>query len=214
MRKKLLTAPNLLTLFRLASAPVFLALFIGSGPEGFLSRLLTPVQGLWACLIVACLSELSDILDGILARRLGQVSNFGKLLDPYADSVFRLSCFFAFASHAHGRWIPLWMVMILFYRDLLVTVIRNFGIEQQQYVAARASGKIKAIAQGTVVITVLVFALLYGEEAVCYEPPSRMATEVAHTLMWVVTAVTAWSAWDYFWHNKHLFRLPEKKDGA
>ena len=140
------------------------------------------------------------------------MSNFGKLLDPYADSVFRLSCFFAFASHAHGRWIPLWMVMVLFYRDLLVTVIRNFGIEQQQYVAARASGKIKAIAQGTVVITVLVFALLYGEEAVCYEPPSRMATEVAHTLMWVVTVVTAWSAWDYFWYNRHLFRPLEKKD--
>jgi len=41
-----------------------------------------------------------------------------------------------------------------------------------------------------------------------------MATEVAHTLMWVVTVVTAWSAWDYFWCNRHLFRPPEKKEGA
>jgi CDP-diacylglycerol--glycerol-3-phosphate 3-phosphatidyltransferase len=209
--RKLLTIPNLLTLFRLASAPVFLALFIGSGKDGFLTSFLSPSQGLWVCLIVAILSELSDILDGILARRLGQVSNFGKLLDPYADSVFRLSCFFAFASHAHGRWIPLWMVMVLFYRDLLVTVIRNFGIEQQQYVAARASGKIKAIAQGTVVITVLVFALLYGEQSVCYEPVGRHETGLAQTLMWVVTIVTMWSAWDYFWGNRHLFEPVDKK---
>src|SRR5471030_2418157 len=105
------------------------------------------------------LSELSDILDGVLARRLNQVSNFGKLLDPYADSTFRLSCYFAFASNAHGHWIPLWMVMILLYRDLLVTVIRTFAVERGVYIHARASGKIKAITQGTVVFVTLIVAL-------------------------------------------------------
>jgi CDP-diacylglycerol---glycerol-3-phosphate 3-phosphatidyltransferase len=201
-----LTVPNLLTLFRLASAPIFLALFIGSGKEGFFSSFLTPWQGLLACLIVASLSEISDILDGILARRWNQVSDFGKILDPYADSTFRLSCYFAFASQAHGRWIPLWMVMILFYRDLLVTVIRAFGIERREFVSARASGKIKAIAQGTVVISLLVLALWHGDDG------GRLVDEsgVAKSVMWVVTAVTAWSAWDYFWGNKHLFRKKDK----
>src|SRR5471030_363222 len=142
------------------------------------------------------LSELSDILDGVLARRLNQVSNFGKLLDPYADSTFRLSCYFSFASEAHGKWIPLWMVMILFYRDLLVTVIRTFGVERGEFVHARASGKIKAIAQGSVVFVTLAIALGYGEETVAYEAAGHQVTSLAHTLMWVVTAVTLWSGFD------------------
>lgn len=203
--------PNLLTLFRLFSAPIFLALFIGTGKGGFLSDVLSPNAGLWACLVVLSLSELSDILDGVLARKLNQVSDFGKLLDPYADSTFRMSCYFSFASHAHGKWIPLWMVMILFYRDLLVTVIRTFGVEQRVFVHARASGKIKAIAQGSVVFVTLAVAAIYGEDYVAYESAVRgHVTQLARTLMWVVTIVTAWSGLDYFWANRHLFEKSQK----
>src|SRR5687768_6616503 len=72
-----MSLPNLLTLFRLFSAPVFLALFIGSGPDGFLSNVMQPQTGLIACLVVMSLSEISDVLDGILARHLNQVSDFG-----------------------------------------------------------------------------------------------------------------------------------------
>jgi len=204
-----MSLPNLLTLFRLGSAPIFLILFIGSGKNGVLVERgwVDAWTGLLLCLIVLSLSEISDVLDGILARRLNQVSDFGKLLDPYADSTFRLSCYFAFASQAHGKWIPLWMVMILLYRDLLVTVIRTFGVERRIFVHARASGKIKAIAQGSVVFITLVVALVYGEDAVAYQSASGgPASSLAHTLMWVVTGVTAWSGWDYFWANRHLFQ--------
>jgi CDP-diacylglycerol--glycerol-3-phosphate 3-phosphatidyltransferase len=199
--------PNLLTLFRLGTAPIFLALFIGTGKGGFLSDMMSPNAGLWACLVVMSLSEISDLLDGVLARRLNQVSDFGKLLDPYADSTFRLSCYFGFASHAHGKWIPLWMVMILFYRDLLVTVIRTFGVEQRVFVHARASGKIKAIAQGVVVFVTIGVAAFYGEEYVAFESAAHgsYVSSLAQTLMWVVTIVTAWSGLDYFWANRHLF---------
>ena len=205
--------PNILTLFRLFSAPVFLALFIGSGPDGFLLWLVDSHTGLWICLALAGLSELSDILDGILARKLNQVSNFGKLLDPYADSTFRLSCYFAFASHAHGKWVPLWMVMILFYRDLLVTVIRTFGVQRGEFVHARASGKIKAIAQGTVVIVTLATAVLFGEQYVAYEALAHglHVSSLARMLMWVVTVVTIWSALDYAWANRHLFKAEPGK---
>src|SRR5579862_8569492 len=202
-----MTWPNILTLFRLASAPIFLVLFIGSGTEGFLPPSLSGRAGLIACIVVMWLSEVSDIFDGILARKLNQVSDFGKILDPYADSTFRLSCFFAFASHAHGKWIPIWMVMILFYRDMLVTVIRAFGIERRVFVHARASGKIKAIAQGSAIFLTLLMAIIFGEESVAYEATVKGAEvmSVAHTMMWVVTAVTLWSAWDYTYANRHLF---------
>ncbi|MFH0938974.1 MAG: CDP-alcohol phosphatidyltransferase family protein [Planctomycetota bacterium] len=211
-----LSWPNLLTLFRLFSAPVFLALFIGSGEDGFLASLMDKRTGLIVCLIVLILSELSDILDGILARRLNQVSNFGKLLDPYADSMFRLTCYFAFASHAHGRWVPIWMVMLLLYRDLLVTIIRTFGVERRIFVHARPSGKIKAIVQGAVVFITLLSAIIYGEQFVAYESISSgmRVTALAHTLMWIVVLVTVWSAFDYLWSNRHLFREPLDSDNA
>lgn len=203
-----MTVPNMLTLFRLASAPVFLALFIGSGKGGFLPESLSGRAGLIACLVVMSLSEISDILDGILARKLNQVSDFGKILDPYADSTFRLSVFFAFASQAHGKWIPIWMVMVLFYRDMLVTVIRAFGIERRIFVHARSSGKIKAIAQGTAIFMILGMAILFGEDRVAMESASKgtEVTSLAQTLMWVVTAVTVWSGFDYFYSNRHLFK--------
>ncbi len=200
-----MSIPNILTLFRLASAPIFLVLFIGTGTGGFLSAHMTEKQGLLACIIVALLSELSDVLDGIIARKFDQVTNFGKVLDPYADSTFRLSVFFSFASQAHGKWIPLWMVMILFYRDLMVTVIRNFGIERGEFVQARASGKIKAIAQATVAITVMIIAYLRGPEWVSYKPGTAVSS-LAYYLMWLATGVTVWSAVDYFWGNVHLFK--------
>ena len=202
-----MTVPNILTLFRLASAPVFLAFFIGSGKDGFLPIAWHGQAGLIACLVVMSASEISDILDGILARRWNQVSDFGKILDPYADSTFRLSCFFAFASQAHGKWIPIWMVMVLFYRDMLVTVIRAFGIERRIFVHARASGKIKAITQGVAIFITLSLAVIFGEESVAYETVSKgiEGTAIAHTMMWVVTAMTVWSGLDYFIANRHLF---------
>ena len=209
-----MSIPNLLTLFRLGSAPLFLAIFIGSGKNGFLSDYLEPQTGLWLCLAVIILSETSDILDGIIARKLNQVSDFGKILDPYADSTFRLSVYFSFASQAHGKWIPLWMVMILFYRDLLVTVIRNFGVERREFVSARASGKIKAVAQGGVAIAVLIIAAVKGPEWVAYKSMAgEYVSHMAHTLMWLVTGFTLWSAWDYGWGNRHLFSS-KPKDGS
>ncbi len=203
-----MTVPNILTLFRLASAPIFLALFIGSGKNGFLPDAMHDKTGLIACIIVMSLSEISDILDGIIARKFNQVSDFGKILDPYADSTFRLSCFFAFASQAHGKWIPVWMVMVLFYRDMLVTVIRAFGIERRIFVHARASGKIKAIAQGSAIFLVLAMAIIFDENLVATEPaiPGAQVSSLAHTMMWVVTAVTVWSGADYFYANRHLFK--------
>ena len=208
-----MSIPNLLTLFRLASAPIFLAFFIGTGSDGFLSSFMSKTAGLWACLIVLSLSEISDILDGIIARRLNQVSNFGKLLDPYADSTFRLSVYFAFASHAHGKWIPIWMVMILLYRDLLVTVIRTFAVERQVFIHARSSGKIKAIAQGTVAFVMLGVALIFGEEAVAYESAVKgsSVSSLAQYLMGVVTIVTVWSGLDYFWANRALFSKAQQQ---
>lgn len=189
------TLPNVLTLLRLASAPVFLALFLGDffGPEEELIRLSL-------CLGLVVLSEASDMLDGFLARRRGQVSEFGKLMDPYADSAFRLTVLFSFAGR-NCRWVPLWMVVVLLYRDILTSVVRTFAMRRGVVVAARLSGKLKAVAEAAAMVSILVVAIRHEADGGAVMPVRAAALRI----MWVVLAVAIWSGLDYFWAcRRHL----------
>lgn len=108
-------------------------------------------------LLILVYSELSDIFDGIIARRTNQVTDLGKLLDPMADSIFRLSVFFTFTLTIVK--LPLLWVLLLFYRDSLVAAVRNLCAINGYALAARKSGKLKAILQA---ITSFVIVLSFG----------------------------------------------------
>jgi CDP-diacylglycerol--glycerol-3-phosphate 3-phosphatidyltransferase len=196
-RKRFLTIPNALTLFRLVSAPAFLfCWFFFTGED------LRPV-GLWICLVLACLSEASDLLDGQTARWLHQVSDFGKLMDPYADSIFRLTVFFCFASTVDGEpWFPLWMPVLFMLRDIGTSVVRTFAMQQKIVVAAKASGKIKAIAQGFVMIALLVLAVVRGKFGIKAQDFHRDA----FWMMAIVLAVGYWGLIEHLWAHISVFR--------
>jgi CDP-diacylglycerol--glycerol-3-phosphate 3-phosphatidyltransferase len=212
--RRLLTLPNILTLFRLVSAPVFLLLFFGDFFPEHDERL-----RLILCLLLVIASEASDVLDGYFARKYGQVSDFGKLMDPYADSAFRLTVLFSFSSRIAGHehctagheighpWVPLWMVMVLLYRDILTSVVRTFAMKHGAVVAARFSGKLKAMAEGTAIISILVVAISYE---MLKNPPHNWVYRHVYWLMMVVVAVAVWSGLDYFWAcRKHMIPPPD-----
>lgn len=179
-----MTAPMALTLARIVLAPVFFLLFSlsGPGPAGLLA-------GVWAVLI---LSELSDALDGHLARRLGQVSELGKILDPFADSISRLTYFIAFVA---AGIMPAWVLVILVYRDVAVAYIRVLVARDKVLMPARTSGKLKAWVYafagfaGTAVFTLKKTGWL----------PEVVATlDVVAFVLFVSSAVIAlWSLVDY-----------------
>lgn len=101
---RVLTIPNIISIFRLAGVPVFLWLVLGPEADG------------WA-LAVLLLSGISDYLDGYLARRLNQMSRLGEILDPVADRLYILAVVFGLA------WrdiIPWWLAVLLPARDLLL----------------------------------------------------------------------------------------------
>ncbi len=207
------TLPNILTLLRLVSAPVFLALFFGlrgmCSPEEQWLRLVL-------CLVLVIFSEISDGLDGYFARKYKQVSDFGKLMDPYADSAFRLTVLFSFAGSVH-KWVPLWMVVVLLYRDLFTSVVRIFAMKRGVVIAARVSGKLKAISQATAIIAILTAAVLQqmsgkfewvssllGYVGLKGGSPESVATS-ANWIMWLVVVVAVWSGFDYLWAcRKHI----------
>jgi len=122
-----------LTTGRIILAPVFF-LFYTLAIHG------SPFLLIAVCLVFA-LIEVSDLLDGHAARALNQESEIGKVLDPFADSVSRLTYFIAFAG---SGILPLWILLLLVYRDVTVAYIRVMVSRQKLLLPARASGKIKA----------------------------------------------------------------------
>src|SRR5918912_4469245 len=89
---RVLTVPNLISFARLAGVPLFLYLFLGAHAEG------------WAVVVLA-VGGTSDWVDGYLARRLGQVSRLGALLDPFADRLYILATLVAFTVSGVVPWL-------------------------------------------------------------------------------------------------------------
>ena len=171
------TLPNLLSLGRVFCGPLVM--------------LLLAQEARWAlavALVVMLISEASDLLDGHIARRYSATSNFGKIIDPLADSLYRAMVFLAFLDVG---WMPLWMVAIIVSRDILVSYLRIFSQQHGITLSARTSGKIKAVVQGTVqIVTVLAF-LTFGLE------PAGWVSNIIDLALLLATLVTAWSAVDY-----------------
>ncbi len=128
-----MTLPMILTVGRIALAPIFFLLYELAGPGS--PFLLIGVCGVFA------VSEISDLLDGHAARVLNQESELGKVLDPFADSLSRLTYFVAFAG---SGILPLWILLVLIYRDITVAYIRVMVSREKVLMPARVSGKIKA----------------------------------------------------------------------
>jgi len=95
-------------------------------------------------IILIAYSELTDMFDGYIARRDNMVTDIGKLLDPLSDSVSRFLFFFAFG---YMGLFPIWLVLALFLRDIIVSYIRTYISLSGVAMGARLSGKLKAIVQ-------------------------------------------------------------------
>lgn len=152
-----------------------------------------------AALALGCVffMELSDLLDGTIARRLGVVSDVGKLLDPAADSFSRLAVFLALATHPSPgggeAWFPAAGVALLLFRDVGVSFLRQLAAAKGVVVAARTSGKIKAIVQGATIWLLLALHLRAAASGQV-DAPAREAADVAS---WTAVSVTLASLADY-----------------
>ncbi len=127
---------DLLTSSRLLLSPLFFLFFFIN--RWFPVSNIVSVIGVW---LVFGLIEFSDLFDGYVARRMKQVSDRGKLFDPFADSFSRLTYFFCFV--VYGMMQP-WIFLVLLYRDLGVGFIRQLALREEFTMAARLSGKFKA----------------------------------------------------------------------
>lgn len=143
-----------LTLGRIILSPIFLVVYL------FYQELGISLTALpFILLSIVILAELSDFLDGIAARHKNEVTELGKILDPMADSIFRLSFFFTLTQGFVK--LPLWLVLFFFYRDSIVSTLRTVCALRGIALGARLSGKIKAVVQAGAAFIILSLMIPY-----------------------------------------------------
>ncbi len=145
----------LLTLGRILLSPIFLIIYVYHVQLG-ISLFALP----FILIGLVALAELTDLFDGMAARHWNQVTDLGKLLDPMADSIFRLSVFLALTQGFVN--LPLWLVLFFFYRDSIISLLRTVCALRGFTLAARFSGKVKAVVQGIAALTILSLMIPYA----------------------------------------------------
>ena len=159
-------------------------------------------------LVLFIAGGISDFLDGYLARRDKQITNFGILMDPLADKIMVCSAFITFVGL---KLMPAWMVIIIVARELTITGLRLLAASKQVVLAAEGYGKHKTISQIVAIIAILIgisykqwgevgsaifdFQLFGG-------PWLNWFTKLS---IWVAVALTFISGWLYLWRNRALY---------
>ncbi len=130
--------PNKITVFRLIMTPIFFITFFL--PVWFSESLSTLSAVL--LLILWVLIELSDLADGIIARKRGLVTDLGKVLDPFSDTLAHLTYFVAFVAVGV---MPVWAFIIVMYREFSIIFLRMLMMKTGKAVAANIWGKSKTV---------------------------------------------------------------------
>lgn len=181
---------NYFTFSRILIAPIFLLIYIEHQELG-ISDVLLP----YILLAILFISELSDAADGYLARKYNQVTDLGKVLDPMADSIARISVFLTFTLEPVK--LPMILVFIFLYRDSVVSTLRTMCALKGFALAARTSGKIKAVIQACSAFIVLLMMIPHSL--------GQMSTATLHSagtlVVSIAAAYTIYSGIDYIYAN-------------
>ncbi len=178
-----MTTANKITLVRICLIPFFIICAMRDGAA---------MQG--AALAIFCIASFTDFLDGYIARKYNQVTDFGKFVDPLADKLLVTAALLIFIERG---LFAAWMVFIILARELIITSLRIVAANKGRVLAATWTGKVKTCVQ----IGVIIVDFLY-----CIVPTLPWLPTAA---AWVMTLVTLYSGWDYLYKNWDLI-----KDGA
>lgn len=204
-----LNLPNIITISRIAVCPVIFVLALS--PNG---RVLAATFGLFLA------AALSDVWDGYLARKHNLISDLGKLLDPIADKLLMVSTLVPIYIVSHRPagggeipwWgeLPLWVLVVLLGRELMVTLLRGFAVSRGVVIAADRAGKYKALLQNLFMGAVLLwyalvrFAEQEGWSGTMWDLWVHFHGALIGVTLLLALVLTIYSMGLYFWRNRGL----------
>ncbi len=206
-----MTLPNQLSLLRILIVPGFLFCLLFDQ--------VFPASGEWviggfrtAALILMIGATITDYYDGKLARERNQVSNLGKLLDPLADKLLVCSAFVAFVDL---RVYPGWVVVVILFREFLITGLRSLAAVQGRVIHSIRWGKHKTGWQMATIITAITFlaardfaraAGVWDVPLVRYGFADIIFSSILWILAWICILFTFLSGWLYVTANRDILQ--------
>jgi CDP-diacylglycerol---glycerol-3-phosphate 3-phosphatidyltransferase len=171
------TTPNILTLGRIATAPLLVYLLLLPGPTA---------AGLAAAIFF--LATITDFLDGYIARNYGSGTTLGKFLDPLADKVVVISALIMLAGTPQLPRVPAWMVAVLVIREIMVTGLRAIAAAEGVVMAAEELGKYKMVLQSIAIQGLLMRYTYFHIDFFA----------AGMFILWIAMGLSVWSGIDYY----------------
>lgn len=189
------------TFVRIFIGPIFLLIYTMHDTLGIGATTLP-----CALIIILGISEITDACDGYLARRYNQVTDLGKILDPMADSISRLSVFLTFTLPPVNLPVPL--IFVFLYRDSVVSTLRTICALKGFALAARFSGKLKAVIQAITAFAILGMMIPHSQGIMSDQTLQRWSAWLTS----IAALYTLFSGIDYIYANREfvsrLLKLP------
>jgi len=142
--------------------------------------------------VIFILASITDMLDGMIARKYGLVTNFGKIMDPLADKVLVVSALVCLVQLGD---VAGWMVIVILAREFTVTGLRTVAAAEGVVIAAGATGKIKTILQMIAIPAILIRNW----------PFYYIGIPFATVMLWASVIMTVVSGVEYVIKNKEIF---------
>lgn len=188
--------PTKLTILRIGLSPIF-----------FILLMLETLTSCILALLFFFLAAISDAYDGYLARKNGQVTKFGKIIDPIADKLLMSIAFIGFWLLGY---VPLWVVLLILIREYAITLLRTIGIVKGVIIAADRWGKYKTISQMAFTIAqiaYMIFIMLLQELNIALPDIwQQVLTALLTVMLYLALILTVGSGINYVIQNKRLIK--------
>ena len=176
-----MNTPNKLTILRVIMIPFFVFFMLADMGNA----------GKYTALVLFIAASLTDTLDGYLARKYNQVTNFGKFMDPLADKLLVCSALICLMDVGQ---LPSWAVIVIISREFIISGFRLVASDNGIVIAASWWGKSKTISQMVMIILMIAdFGGVFGT--------------LETILLYVAVILTVVSMIDYIWKNRQVLSM-------
>ncbi|MBE6366674.1 MAG: CDP-diacylglycerol--glycerol-3-phosphate 3-phosphatidyltransferase [Lentisphaerae bacterium] len=201
--------PNILTVARIVLIFIALVLATNSGIPGGVKIKSDDIEMIlrYIACILAIVAAVTDLVDGYLARKWNQVTEFGALMDPLADKIFVTTVMLILVEF---QLLAAWVAAVVICREFMVTGLRLLAVKQGKVISADKFGKLKTFLQMVMLFIggMVWIHVLDLDMKICQAVTLRHLWSV---LLWGIVVITVGSGLNYFIKNRELLTAaPEK----